>query len=229
MKVTRMDLGAACVFAGQFAAAGYVAAFGSTAPVPMHFALNGEANRWGDRTELATVMTALTVLMAFVYWAVRRRDDDRAAAAPSSRQPSNDGAMLVLILSAVICAFMSATGVGAASSLATAAGGAWFHMSLLAILMLVIGVFLGKVTPNPWLGVRTWWSANSRLAWDKSNRLAGRIYFWAGLVLLLAAPIAPQPAGFQAAIAAMVAGAAIAVFESWRVWRLDPDRRQTSG
>lgn len=79
--------------------------------------------------------------------------------------------------------------------------------------------------PNALVGVRTPWTYASRLAWDKANRLAGRLFFWFGLLGFAAAPLVPQPAGMRAVVVATIAIAALAVFESWRVWRDDPERR----
>ena len=60
---------------------------------------------------------------------------------------------------------------------------------------------------------------------DRSNRLAGRLFFWIGLGLILAAPIAPQPAASIAMPVVILVAAIWPVFESWRVWRSDPDRQ----
>jgi uncharacterized membrane protein len=97
-------------------------------------------------------------------------------------------------------------------------------MVVVGAILAVSGAYLGKVGPNPLVGVRTPWTFASRLAWDKSNRLAGRLFFWGGLASFIAAPLAPQPLGMQATIAGALLAAAAAVFESWRVWRTDPDR-----
>ena len=60
---------------------------------------------------------------------------------------------------------------------------------------------------------------------DRSNRLAGRLFFWIGLAGLAAAPFAPQPLGVYALIGAILIAAALSVLESWRVWRDDPERQ----
>ncbi|MGH1560523.1 SdpI family protein [Caulobacter segnis] len=99
-----------------------------------------------------------------------------------------------------------------------------FGMALVSAVVGVVGAVLGKTSPNGLIGVRTPWTSGSRLAWDKANRLAGRLFFWGGLAGMLAAPFAPQPIGFQAVYFGVLAIAAIAVFESWRVWLIDPDR-----
>ena len=97
-------------------------------------------------------------------------------------------------------------------------------MGFLALIMLATGVFLGKTGPNPFVGVRTFWSLRSRLALDRSNRLLGRLWFWLGLAGLAAAPLAPEPLGTMALIILIMGTVAAAVVESWRVWRSDPDR-----
>ncbi len=99
------------------------------------------------------------------------------------------------------------------------------HMALTALLLLGVGAFLGRVGPNVAVGVRTPWNYKSKLAWERSNRLAGRLMFGLGLVGLIAAPIAPQPLGFSALITGVLIATAWSVFESWRVWRADPDRQ----
>jgi uncharacterized membrane protein len=88
-----------------------------------------------------------------------------------------------------------------------------------------VGAFLGRVGPNVAVGVRTPWTFKSRLAWEKSNRLAGRLFSLLGLIGIVAAPFAPQPAGMMTLIGGVSVAALWSVLESWRVWRADPDRQ----
>ena len=98
-------------------------------------------------------------------------------------------------------------------------------MAGISLLFLLIGAFLGRVGANPFVGVRTPWAFKSKLAWERSNRLAGRLLFLLGLAGLVTAPFAPQPLGIQALIAGVLIAAVWSVVESWRVWRTDPDRQ----
>ena len=45
------------------------------------------------------------------------------------------------------------------------------------------------------------------------------------LLGLITAPLAPQPLGFSLLIVGVLIAAGWSVFESWRVWRADPDRQ----
>ena len=124
--------------------------------------------------------------------------------------------MLIRAIFPLISAFLAAMALGVIQTSATAL------FAFVSALSLVLGLWLGKVEPNPLVGVRTYWALRSRLAWDKSNRLFGRIAFWSGAVGLLATTVAPQPLGLRFLIAALMVAAVLAVFESWRIWRGDP-------
>src|SRR5690606_9655046 len=103
--------------------------------------------------------------------------------------------------------------------------GAKIVAAAVCLVLIATGALLGKVPPNALVGVRTPWSLNSRLAWDRSNRLAGRLFFWAGLLALPLIPSLPPPAAVGSVTGGTLLIAAWSVFESWRVWRADPDRR----
>jgi uncharacterized membrane protein len=127
--------------------------------------------------------------------------------------------IVIVAVASAVSVLMAAVAFGL-----TPVGAALFGHLTISFALTGIGAYLGKVGPNPLIGVRTPWTFASRLAWDKSNRLMGRLFFWGGLSGIVAAPFAPQPAGLSLLAAVLLASAALAAFESWRVWRTDPDR-----
>jgi uncharacterized membrane protein len=216
-----IDYAAGGVILAQAALALAIAQFGKTGPLPMHFGLNGEVNRWGDRNELAAIAGALTAFNALVYLALpaltRGRDERNGGLGLTYARAA------VLAASSLVIALLSATGFGLVGE---GGGGttARMIMAFTALITFALGALIGKAGPNPFVGVRTFWTLRSRLAWDRSNRLLGRLWFWLGLVGLIAAPLAPQPGGIMTMIGLTLASAAAATVESWRVWRSDPER-----
>lgn len=211
-------LAAAGVVALQGAAALYMALAGPTHPIPLHFSASGEVDRWGDRSEAAgflLLMAAVSLTVALALGPLSRR-----RGAEANERSLQAGQILALVFTTAVCGLVF---VLAYSSLPQVRGGA-FGMGVMSALFFLIGAWLGKVGPNPMVGVRTPWSYASRLAWDKSNRLAGRLFFWGGLAGLLATPFTPEPLGLRAMIAFVILSAIAVVVESWRVWRADPDR-----
>lgn len=186
--------------------------------LPTHYNLAGQADGWGTREQLGGLliaMAALTLALGGGMGAASRRTEDPA------RARALRYAQLVVILTLPLVSLLAAS---ASLSGTTDIGGA-VPMALISLVLLLAGAFLGRVGPNPFVGVRTPWAYKSRLAWDRSNRLAGRLFFVIGLAGLLTAPFAPRPLGLYCILTAIGLAALWSIVESWRVWRADPDRQ----
>ena len=177
-------------------------------------------DRWGDRMEAAWLIAGIAGINAVVSgalaYSLRARNPDTAR-----RRGITIGMAIGLMTTAVVAilpaAMASPTFDPSTGATVTAAG--------VCLVLIVTGALLGKVPPNALVGVRTPWSMNSRLAWDRSNRLAGRLFFWSGLVALPLIFFLPTAVAVGAVTGGALLIAAWSVFESWRVWRADPDRR----
>ncbi|WP_298745038.1 SdpI family protein [uncultured Brevundimonas sp.] len=191
---------------------------GPTELLPVHWNASGQADDWGTRELVGGIligMAALTLALGGGMGAAARRTVD-----PARARALRYG-QLVVILSLPLMSLLAAS---ASLSGTTDIGGA-LPVALMSLLFLLTGAFLGRVGPNPFVGVRTPWAYKSRLAWDRSNRLAGRLFFVIGLAGLLTAPFAPRPLNLYVILTAIGLAAVWSVVESWRVWRTDPDRQ----
>lgn len=222
-RFTLADIATALSVAILAAAAIAVAIKGPAGPIPMHFDIQGNPDRWGDRTELAITLGGMALLAGLLGggmgWYAARTDD------PARARGLRLGQWItapVIGFVGLLVGWTALSGAGGATDIAPMTG--WM-MAGLALVYAAIGAVIGRMPPNVVAGVRTPWTFKSRLAWDKSNRLAGRLFFWIGVISLLAAPLAAQPAGLTAQTVAIILGALWAVIESWRVWRTDPDRQ----
>lgn len=221
-RLSLLDYLTLAVFGLQAAFALHIGVSGPTTPMPMHWNAEWQVDRWGDRVEFASFLGVMTFI-GFIVAAGMGLGAMRAEAEgdPSRRRSLRIGQGMVLFTFVAIGLLIAWAGLGHA----TVDTGPSVMMGGLSLILLVVGAFVGRVSPNPLVGVRTPWSYKSRLAWDRSNRLAGRLLFLLGLTGLIAAPIAPQPLATYALTAAVLIAAALSAFESWRVWRADPDRQ----
>ena len=87
------------------------------------------------------------------------------------------------------------------------------------------GAAAGRFKPGGYLGLRVCWTTHSRLAWDRAHRVLGRVLFWGGLVGLATGFVMPWPASIALYSATVALAASLALLESWRTWRDDPDRK----
>ncbi|MGH7028160.1 SdpI family protein [Brevundimonas sp.] len=220
-RLTLADTAAAIVSLLILTAAAWIATYGPETPIPVHFDAAGQANRYGSRYELAATLAGLAALNLLVAWMTGRQA--ATVADPVRRKGLRSGQWLSIIIMGAVAVFIGWASLGpAAASGVSHPGGS---MAFLAFILLITGATLGRVSPNPFIGVKTPWTYKSRLAWDRSNRLAGRLMFWLGAVGLIASPFIVQPAGLIGLIAAVLIAAVWSGFESWRVWRTDPDRQ----
>ncbi len=207
--------------AGQAALGLYVWKFGSVDPIPMHFGLNGQVDRWGDRTEAALFIGGMAAVSLVVGWAM-----DWSAGRPGTDEGRKRGLAVAKAIAVAAPCVISAMMAGIAlSAHPSEAGGQQIILTAVCALLAMVGAIMGKIAPNALVGVRTPWTLNSKLSWEKSNRLAGRLFFWGGLAGAILAPSAPEPIGMQVFLAAVVLIAVVTAIESWRVWRADPERR----
>ena len=202
-----------------FAGSAWVALKGPAAPVPLHFDLSGQADRYGSRYELAAVLGALGVLNLIVAFLTGQQA--KAATDPVRRKALQNGQLVSVVIMAGVAALIGWASLGPqAADGQHALKGTAFFLSAISLLM---GAVLGKVGPNAFIGVKTPWAYKSRLAWDKSNRLAGRLMFWIGVAGLVAAPFAPTALTVSFLITGLIGAAVWSIYESWRVWRTDPE------
>lgn len=219
-----IDVAAILVVLAGLTLAAWVAYHGPTHPIPMHMSMDGTVDRWGDRREAGLVLAAVSLILggthALTAWAVRSKP-----LAPGARRGLWFSQLIALVACMMVMSLMGSLALGRFEAGADMGRFTRGMGVFLAAIMLIIGGLVGKTTPNPWVGVRTYWSLTSRLAWDKSNRLLGRLWFWLGLAAVPGAFLLPPRHVVVAIVLAMIATGALAVFESWRVWMADPDRR----
>lgn len=218
------DLLAVVVFAAVLALAAFIWRHGPPGLLPIHLDIFGRVDGRGDRTFVAIFLACLSIGLGACYALIGAVTHGRSPDA-SRRRGLRTAKLLIVFIVAMVAGLTLALIYGPASTVQ--ASGGRISAAILALIFLGIGAIIGKAGPNPFVGVRTYWTLKSRLAWDKSNRLMGRLFFWIGLAGLLASPWLDASLVTPALIVAILIAAAASVFESWRVWRTDPERNQS--
>ncbi len=219
LSFSRLITPVAAISQGLLAA--YVWRFGNRGPIPMHFGLDGTVDRYGDRTEAVMLIAGMMVLSLIVGLMI-----DASARMPEAGEARRRGLAIAKGLGVALPCLVSALMAGLALSMKPTELVSGHSVSIVLFgLFAVVGAVMGKVPPNAFVGVRTAWSLSSRLAWDRSNRLAGRLFLGFGLIGMVASLALPQRLAMPILIGGVLIIAGLSIFESWRVWRSDPDRR----
>jgi uncharacterized membrane protein len=190
-------------------------------PIPVHFSLDGTPNRYGTRLEVMLVFSLIPVIAAIVSAIL--------AAAPSldPRGTNIDvgrkayvavwiGAMIVLALAhvgscMVLLNAIHGTPAGPVIVRGIIAG--------CALLFVAIGNYLPKTRPSYMFGVRTPWTLSSDMAWEKTHRLAGRLFIIAGLLGFIGAFLLSGIWLVLQLSALVFAATIISVIYSYFAWR----------
>lgn len=146
-------------------------------------------------------------------------------------RPPNRGASRWLIASRIAALSLLAFGTAAVGFFRLvpemAPAPDFMVQGLFALMWAIIalkGAAMGKLKPGGAMGLCVPWTRQSRLAWDRGHRALGRVLFWGGLIGL-ATSLSVTPAITVTLWFGTIFGAvALALFESWRSWRMDPDR-----
>lgn len=199
--------------------AAWVAIQGPSSPIPVHFDIHGQADRYASRYELAAILAGLGVLNLVVAFLMGRQV--QMATDPIRRKGLERGLMMTVLVMGGTSAFMTYSSLG--PSAFNGASPMKLGTAFVCLVLIVVGAVVGRVGPNPFIGVRTPWAYKSRLAWDKSNRLVGRLFFYSGLLGLAGLMVLKPSALIPVLVIATVGSAAWAAYESWRVWRTAPE------
>ncbi|HEY1959238.1 MAG TPA: SdpI family protein [Polyangiaceae bacterium] len=165
------------------------------AQVPVHFDLAGRADGWASRPFGAFLLPAIGLAMIALTY-VRRR-----------------GVGVVLAVSAIFLAALDVLVLRAALGDATLGGAIWI---LAGAFLVAIGLFLPRVRPNRWVGVRTPWTARSPEVWARTQRVGGYAMLACGLLVMLSAGD-QGPFGMALRGVAVIAAALVPTIYSWRI------------
>lgn len=176
------------------------------AQVPVHWNLHGEIDRYGPRFWVAATpalllfgLLALMVLLPVI--SPRKFEITPFAQVYSILMLTAQAVVLVVGLSVLL------VGAGYAVPIPTVA------MLSMGVLLLVAGNYTAKLRKNFFIGIRTPWTLSSNAVWERTHRMAGRLFMLGGLVTIVAT-LAHAPLWIALA-AALVPGLAACVYSYW--------------
>ena len=187
------------------------------AKVPVHWNIEGVADRMGSKTEALLVMpgiaAAITLLLVVLPYL-----DPRRAHLEASAKFWNAIAIGVVLLMAYLHALLIISTLGRHIDMLSA------MVPALSLLALVIGNYLAKTRSNWFGGIRTPWTLSSEYSWEMTHRWSGRLFVLSGLLSLAVWLLIDAKTALIVYVAAMVATSLAGAVMSYFFWRNDPAR-----
>ncbi|TAL84279.1 MAG: DUF1648 domain-containing protein [Rhodanobacter sp.] len=146
--------------------------------VPSHWNWAGEVDGWLPRFWAAAIPSLGVLVLALLTWLLPVVSPTRFRIAPFANVFT--GLMLVIqgfILVIGVCVLLAGAGYALPMPRVAMLGA--------SALMMVLGNYMGKLQRNFFIGIRTPWTLASAATWERTHRLAGRLFVIAGLLALL--------------------------------------------
>lgn len=187
--------------------------------IPVHFGLDGTADRWGAKWEGLLIMPGLVALIGAIMAVVPLIDPRK------SNLASSGGFYYAVWYGELAVMSVAHAGLIAAAMGAIANLGQWIAIAVGALFVL-LGNFMGKSRANWFAGFRTPWTLSSDYSWQKTHRMTGWMFMLTGITTILAAIFLPPMAAFIAMIVGAFGTVIIGSILSYLYWKNDPERRE---
>lgn len=164
--------------------------------VPVHFGINGEADRFGSRFE-AFLVFPLVLIGVTVLLAILPRIDPRRTGMEKSVKAYSATWMAVVIFLVAISALITRTAVSGNSTKIEPR----VLLIGLGLLFVVLGNYMPKTGSNWFFGFRTPWTLSNEEVWTATHTIGGPILVAVGVFSILAAIALPMEWAAGVAIA----------------------------
>jgi len=184
------------------------------AQVPTHWNAAGQADDFGPKWLGLLLLPLVCVGVVALFSLIRYIDPKRANIERSATafQATLYG-VLIFMLALHGAAILNI--VGYTFNLGYVAAPA------VGLMFIIMGNYMGKIRRNYMFGVRTPWTLASELSWNKTHRLAGKLFVIAGVLILLTTLWNPAYA-FVTMMGGIVITLALTMSYSYWIWKHDP-------
>jgi len=185
------------------------------ATVPIHFDINGNADNYTSRNNFRLLIIGLVVLNAVVYLIISNiyKIDPKKTASQNKGRMQRIGFYVCLYLSAIWMMLLYAISHGNTSLTMK------FVFVAMGLLFALLGSNMYNIKPNYFAGIRLPWTLENEDNWRKTHQLAGRLWFFGGLIFAAIALVLNKNMAAYTSMAAIAVLVIIPIFYSYNLYR----------
>lgn len=159
--------------------------------VPLHFGIDGKADRYGSKQELVWTVIALSAIAAGIYFLIRflPRIDPKKTARYSAGTFKKLSFALIVFFSALQL-FIIKTSISGNVAISK------LILPIIGLFFIYLGNLMYSVKPNYFFGIRTPWTLEDESTWRATHQLAGKLWLAGGLAITILALLLPFKFGF---------------------------------
>jgi len=179
--------------------------------IPMHWGINGQVDRWGDRINiiwLGALGLLIWILMTWMPAIDPRRDNYR-----------HFGKSYRILRGVIVALMIGLSWITVIFSMNENIDVALFLKIIIGITFIVIGNLLTRIRPNWFAGIKTPWTLADPVIWKKTHRIGGYLMVSSGVIFILSGILLPGTMGFWIPITVLIGGVIFDVVYSAVLWK----------
>jgi len=145
--------------------------------VAMQYNMAGEVSRYGSKFELLLIPIFLPLLTYLIFLLAPKIDPKKKLDKMGNK---------LYVLKFMLTAFMSVIAIYAIYSAKVGTmSNPNYIILFLGVLFIILGNYFQTIKANYFIGIRTPWTLESESVWKATHRMAGKLWFVGGLLVVL--------------------------------------------
>ncbi len=175
--------------------------------VPVHWDIEGGIDRYGDKSELILIPILLPLLIYVIFTTVPLIDPKGKIQQMGNKYFMLKAAMTVFmsILAMIIIYAVKNESLYNPN----------YIVLLIGILLMILGNYFKTIRANYFIGIRTPWTLENQTVWKETHKLAGKIWFIGGLVIIVSSLLLDKEVNFRLFIGTIIVISLIPVIYSF--------------
>ncbi len=179
--------------------------------VPTHFGMDGKPNGWSSKASFICIIPGMLIGIYTLFTVIPFIDPKGRITAMGKKYFMFK---LFLMLFMVALSFFMIQ-----SAISKDGGNANMMFVMVGALFAFLGNYMQAVKPNYFIGIRTPWTLENEVVWRKTHALGGKLYFIAGLLIMILPFILTNTIFFPVFIGLAVTASVIPIIYSYIAFR----------
>jgi uncharacterized membrane protein len=156
--------------------------------VPMHWNINGEIDRYGEKVELIIIPILLPLLVYIIFLVVPKIDPKNRLNKMGNKLQTIK--FLLTTLMSILALFIIYTAKNESFTNPN------YMVLIIGVLYIVLGNYFKTLKANYFIGIRTPWTLEKETVWKKTHELGGKLWFIGGIIVVIASLILRKETNF---------------------------------
>lgn len=145
--------------------------------VPMHWNIQGEIDRYGDKIELAVIPILLPLLTYIIFLVVPKIDPKNKLNKMGNKLHSIK--LLLTTFMSILALFIIYSAKNQTISNPN------YVVLLIGVLYIILGNYFKTIKANYFIGIRTPWTLENETVWKETHKMGGKLWFIGGIIVVI--------------------------------------------